>query len=201
MKTYQHIKRLLDLVLAISLLVALSPFLLVVAVIIRITMGSPVIFKQVRSGLHERPFTILKFRTMINAYDKDGDLLPDKMRLNSLGRILRRTKLDELPELWNVLRNDMSLIGPRPTLLEQIKNYTEEQSKRLSVIPGMTGWAQVNGNTKLNWEDRITLDIWYINNWSLWLDFRIIIRTLKVIISGENITKEAHNALCVRRRS
>jgi len=150
-------------------------------------MGRPIFFKQIRSGLNGKPFLIYKFRTMLDLRDEIGNLLPDDLRITSLGRILRYLRLDEFPELFNILKGDMSLVGPRPTLPEQVLTYNDFQKKRLSIRPGLTGWAQINGNTKLSWEDRILLDIWYIDHWDLLLDIKIIYETIKVVFNGERI--------------
>lgn len=186
------IKRGIDIVASILLLVLLSPLLLIISVVIRINMGSPVFFKQVRAGLHGRPFTILKFRTMIDAFDQNGCPLPDEKRLTPLGRFLRSTSLDELPELVNVLRGDMSLVGPRPLLVEYLDRYTPEQARRHEVKPGITGWAQVNGRNALTWEEKFKLDVWYVDNWSLWLDLKILWLTCVAVVTRRGISAEGH---------
>ena len=185
-------KRIIDLLLSFSALVALSPLLLLLVIIIRLQLGSPVFFKQIRPGLNARPFEILKFRTMTDAKDENDNLLPDAERIPTLGRILRVTSLDELPELWNVLKGDMSLVGPRPLLLEYLDLYTAEQSRRHEVRPGITGWAQVNGRNALSWEEKFALDVWYVDNRSLWLDVKILLMTLLKVIKREGVSHEGH---------
>ncbi len=181
-------KRLLDIIGATAGLLLLSPILLVIAVVIRRQVGSPVLFRQVRPGFKGKPFRMVKFRTMLNAFGPDGEPLPDHQRLTRFGRILRSTSLDELPELWNVLKGDMSLVGPRPLLMEYLDLYTPEQARRHDIRPGITGWAQVNGRNALSWEDRFQLDVWYVDNRSFWLDIRIILMTLSKVIAREGIS-------------
>lgn len=176
---------------ALGLLV-LSPVLAVVAVAVRIGLGSPVLFRQVRPGLHGEPFTIYKFRTMRDAADDDGRPRPDADRITSLGRFLRSTSLDELPELWNVLKGEMSLVGPRPLLLEYRGLYTAEQARRQEVRPGITGWAQVNGRNAISWEQKFDLDLWYVDNHSVWLDLRILAMTIERLFRREGITQDGH---------
>lgn len=171
-------KRVVDVVLSALALVILSPMMLIIALVIRLTMGPPVLFRQQRPGLHGRPFTLYKFRTMTEARDEHGNLLPDEQRLTRLGRFLRSTSLDELPELWNVLKGDMSLVGPRPLLMEYLPLYTPEQARRHEVKPGLTGWAQVNGRNAISWEEKFKLDVWYVDNLSFWLDLKILALTL-----------------------
>ena len=183
-------KRLLDLALSIPILVLLSPVLGLVAALARLSFGSPVLFLQERPGLHGQPFALYKFRTMTDARDEDGNLLPDSARLTSLGRFLRSTSLDELPALINVLRGDMSLVGPRPLLPQYLPGYDEEAYRRHDVLPGLTGWAQINGRNAITWEEKFALDIWYVDNWSLWLDVRIILSTLWKIVRREDISQE-----------
>ena len=167
---------------AIALLVLALP-LLALAWLIRRKLGSPVLFRQVRPGLHGKPFTMVKFRTMTDERSPDGALLPDAQRLTPFGRFLRASSLDELPELWNVLRGDMSLVGPRPLLMEYLPIYTPEQARRHEVRPGITGWAQVNGRNAISWEHKFALDVWYVDNRNLWLDLKILWRTvLKVLV-------------------
>lgn len=186
------IKRAMDIIGATCGLVLFAPVMLVVAVLIRVTMGSPVLFRQVRPGLHGRPFTLYKFRTMLDLRDAQGGLLPDGLRLTGVGRFLRRTSLDELPELFNVLKGEMSLVGPRPLLLEYLDRYTPEQARRHEVKPGITGWAQVNGRNALTWEEKFRLDVWYVDNWSLWLDLKIVGITLAKVLRGEGISAAGH---------
>jgi len=182
-------KRLLDVVLSALALVLLSPLMLIIALAIRLTMGPPVLFRQQRPGLHGKPFTIHKFHTMIDARDAQGNLLPDAQRLTPFGRFLRATSLDELPELWNVLKGDMSLVGPRPLLMRYLDRYTPEQARRHEVRPGITGWAQVNGRNALTWEQKFALDVWYVDNLSLWLDLKIIALTVWKILKREGINQ------------
>ena len=167
-------KRSIDLLLSFIALVVLSPLLLVLAILVRLLLGSPVLFRQTRPGLGGRPFRLIKFRTMTDGTDADGVLLPDSERLTAFGRMLRATSLDELPELWNVLKGDMSLVGPRPLLMEYLDLYTAEQARRHEVRPGITGWAQVNGRNALSWEDKFALDVWYVENRSNLLDMKIL---------------------------
>lgn len=171
-----------------SALVFLSPLFLVVALLVRCKIGSPVLFTQMRSGCKGRPFTLYKFRTMNDKRDAKGKLLPDVDRLTSLGRFLRTSSLDELPELWNVLKGDMSLVGPRPLLMQYLERYTPEQARRHEVRPGITGWAQVNGRNAITWEEKFKLDVWYVDNSSLWLDIKIIVMTLWKTLKREGIT-------------
>jgi sugar transferase EpsL len=161
----------------------------VVAICVRLKLGSPVLFLQERSGLYGKPFTLIKFRTMTAARDATGVLLPDAERLTGFGLFLRNTSLDELPELWNVLRGDMSLVGPRPLLVQYLNRYTAEQMRRHEVRPGITGWAQVNGRNALSWEERFALDVWYVDHWSLWLDLKIIALTMLKILRREGISQ------------
>ena len=166
-------KRLFDLVLVVPALIMFTPVMALVALLVRHKLGASVLFRQQRPGLYGQPFTILKFRTMLNAYDSQGFLLPDGDRLTSLGGILRRTSLDELPELFNVFKGEMSLVGPRPLRMRYLNRYDPEQIRRHEVKPGLTGWAQVNGRNTLNWEERLKLDTWYVDHKSLYLDLKI----------------------------
>lgn len=181
-------KRLLDTICAALGLVALAPVFLVVAVLVRCRMGSPVLFVQARPGLHGTPFYMYKFRTMRDARDAQGTVLSDNDRLTSLGRFLRATSLDELPELWNVLKGDMSLVGPRPLLMEYIVLYSPEQARRHEVLPGVTGWAQVNGRNLLSWEEKFALDLWYIEHQSLSLDLKILWLTFVNVFKRKGIS-------------
>lgn len=183
------IKRLLDFSTAVLLLVVLSPILAVVAALIRLTLGRPVIFRQPRAGLNGRIFTVLKFRTMTNERGADGNLLSDGERLLPVGRLLRKTSLDEVPQLWNVIRGDMSLVGPRPLLVEYLPLYSPEQARRHEVLPGITGWAQVNGRNAISWEEKFALDVWYVDNRSLLLDLRILVMTLAKVVRRENVSQ------------
>lgn len=180
-------KRLVDVVLASLGLLVLAPVILLVAIAIRRRLGSPVIFSQVRPGLHGKPFKMVKFRTMRDAFDADGNPLPDAQRMTPFGNFLRASSLDELPELWNVLKGDMSLVGPRPLLMEYLPLYSLEQYRRHEVRPGISGWAQVNGRNALSWEDKFDLDVWYVDNRSLALDLKIIFLTLKKVVIREGI--------------
>lgn len=182
-----QLKRLFDVVAATALLVLLSPVLVVVAGLVAAGMGRPVLFRQQRPGLRAKPFTILKFRTMIDSADSDGNPLPDAERITRVGRFLRRTSLDELPELVNVLRGEMSLVGPRPLLTEYLPLYSEEQMRRHHVRPGITGWSQVNGRNALTWDEKFALDVWYVDNRSLRLDLRILWTTVGNVVKGEGI--------------
>ncbi len=173
-----------------SALLVLSPVLLGVAYMVRKNLGSPVLFRQVRPGMHGKPFEMIKFRTMLDAVDAQGNVLPDEVRLTSFGRFLRSTSLDELPELWNVLKGDMSLVGPRPLLMEYLPLYSPEQARRHETRPGVTGWAQINGRNAISWEDKFKLDVWYVDNQSLWLDLRIIFLTIKKVVVRDGISAE-----------
>ena len=182
------LKRLFDLLLAGLGLFALALPLLVLAGFIRRKLGSPVLFHQVRPGLHGRPFQMVKFRTMTDERGADGVLLPDAQRLTPYGRFLRASSLDELPELWNVLKGDMSLVGPRPLLMEYLPLYTPEQARRHDVRPGITGWAQVNGRNAISWEGKFALDVWYVEHRSLWLDMRILWMTVRKVLVRDGIS-------------
>ncbi|WP_436872835.1 sugar transferase [Acinetobacter haemolyticus] len=183
------LKRLLDIVIALLALVLLSPILLIVAYLVRTRLGSPVLFRQIRPGLHGKPFEMVKFRTMTDERDAEGNLLPNEVRLTKFGKMLRSTSLDELPELWNVLKGDMSIVGPRPLLMDYLPLYNEEQAKRNNVRPGMTGHAQVNGRNAISWEKKFELDTWYVENQSLWLDFKIMLLTVKKVLIKEGINQ------------
>jgi lipopolysaccharide/colanic/teichoic acid biosynthesis glycosyltransferase len=181
-------KRWFDLVLASLALALLSPVLLLLAVLVRSKLGAPVLFRQVRPGLHGKPFGMLKFRSMTSARDATGDLLPDAERLTPFGKLLRSTSLDELPELWNVLTGEMSLVGPRPLLMEYLPLYSAEQFRRHDVRPGVTGWAQVNGRNAISWQDKFALDIWYVENHSLRLDAQILWMTMTRVARRDGVT-------------
>jgi len=181
-------KRLFDFTAAALGLLLLAPLLLLLFALVRIKLGSPVLFRQTRPGLHGRPFQMVKLRTMTDARGPDGALLPDAERLTPFGRFLRSTSLDELPELWNVLRGDMSLVGPRPLLMEYLPLYTPEQARRHAVRPGITGWAQVNGRNALSWEEKFALDVWYVDHQSLALDISILWRTVRKVLVREGIS-------------
>jgi sugar transferase EpsL len=185
-------KRVFDLAFTIAALLLLSPVFPLVALLVRLKLGSPVLFCQQRPGLHGQPFTILKFRTMTNARDAQGRLLPDAERGTSFGHFLRGTSLDELPELFNVLRGDMSLVGPRPLLMRYLGRYTPEQMRRHQVKPGVTGWAQVNGRNDLPWEVKFALDVWYVDHVSLWLDLKIIVQTAWRLLKRDGISRPGY---------
>ena len=184
------LKRLLDIVIASSALVLLSPVYALVAYKVKKNLGSPVLFRQVRPGLHGKPFEMVKFRTMKDAFDLDGNPLPDSERLTAFGKMLRATSLDEMPELWNVIKGEMSIVGPRPLLMEYLPLYNSEQAKRHHVRPGITGHAQVNGRNAISWEKKFELDTWYVENQSLWLDFKIMLKTVKKVIAKDDISAE-----------
>lgn len=181
------LKRLIDITASGAALVTLSPVLAVTAYKVKKNLGSPVLFKQTRPGLHGEPFEMIKFRTMLDAYDKDGNPLPNEQRHTKFGNLLRSTSLDELPELWNVIKGDMSLVGPRPLLMDYLPLYNEEQACRHNVRPGVTGWAQVNGRNAISWEEKFELDTWYVDNQSLLLDLKIIFMTLKKVVVKEGV--------------
>ena len=188
--------RLFDLAIAVPALVVLAPVMFVVAAVVRWKMGTPVLFRQTRAGRGGEPFTLVKYRTMAEGRSADGSPLPDARRLTRLGRFLRATSLDELPQLWNVLRGEMSLVGPRPLLMEYLPLYSPDQARRMDVRPGLTGWAQVNGRNALAWEEKFALDVWYVDNRSLWLDLKILLMTVRMVLTrrginqGENVTME-----------
>jgi lipopolysaccharide/colanic/teichoic acid biosynthesis glycosyltransferase len=181
-------KRLIDIALAGTALIVLGPLMALVAWAVRRTMGSPVLFRQVRPGYLGRPFRMYKFRTMLDAAGTDGHPLPDEQRIAHFGRFLRSTSLDELPELWNVLKGEMSLVGPRPLRMEYLPLYTPEQARRHEVRPGVTGWAQVKGRNALTWEERFRLDVWYVDHRSLWLDLRILMLTLVQVLRRQDVS-------------
>ncbi|KAA8732074.1 sugar transferase [Acinetobacter qingfengensis] len=183
-------KRCLDIVISGTALVLLSPVYAVVAYKVKKNLGSPVLFRQQRPGLHGQPFEMIKFRTMKDAVDAQGHPLPDSERLTAFGKMLRATSLDELPELWNVLKGEMSIVGPRPLLMEYLPLYNAEQAKRHDVRPGITGYAQVNGRNAISWDKKFQLDTWYIEHQSLWLDFKIMLKTVKKVISKDDIHAE-----------
>jgi lipopolysaccharide/colanic/teichoic acid biosynthesis glycosyltransferase len=181
-------KRLIDIVGAFAGLVLLSPVFLIVASLIRRRMGPPAVFTQRRAGLRGEPFVLCKFRSMNDARDESGELLPDDARLTEFGEFLRRSSLDELPQLWNVLRGDMSLVGPRPLLLDYVPLYNSTQKKRLDVKPGITGWAQINGRNAISWDEKFALDVWYVEHYNLWLDVKILSLTAWKILKREGIS-------------
>jgi len=183
-------KRLFDLALTLPALVLLSPLIAVAAVLVAIGLGSPIFFRQQRPGLLGQPFILIKFRTMTDARDADGKLKPDAERMPPMGRFLRLTSLDELPQLWNVVRGQMSLVGPRPLLMEYLPHYTAEQNRRHNVLPGITGWAQINGRNLTTFSERLKLDIWYVDHWSLWFDIKILARTLLNVLRSSGVKLE-----------
>ncbi len=182
------LKRSLDLVLALVAAILLAPVLAVVALLVRTRLGSPVLFRQIRPGLDGKPFEMVKFRTMTDARGADGALLPDAVRLTPFGQFLRRASLDELPGLWNVLRGEMSLVGPRPLLLQYLPLYSPTQARRHEVRPGVTGWAQVNGRNALSWDEKFAADVWYVDNRSLWLDLKILALTVLAVLGRKGIS-------------
>lgn len=183
------LKRLLDIFIASIALVLLSPLYFFVAYKVRKNLGSPVLFRQVRPGLHGKPFEMIKFRTMTDERDAEGNLLPNEDRLPKFGKMLRATSLDEMPELWNVIKGDMSIVGPRPLLMDYLPLYNAEQAKRHNVRPGMTGYAQINGRNTISWEEKFKLDTWYVENQSIWLDFKIMFQTVKKVLIKEGINQ------------
>jgi sugar transferase EpsL len=185
-------KRLLDVLVSALALLALAPLLLVLALLVRVKLGAPVLYRAQRAGLGGRPFTLYKFRSMTNARGADGQLLPDEERLTPFGRFLRSATLDELPELWNVLKGDMSLVGPRPLHLHYVPRYTPEQRRRLDAKPGLTGWAVVHGRNALSWEERFALDVWYVDHQSFALDLRILARTVALVFARKGVSAEGH---------
>jgi len=186
------LKRLLDIVVSAALLLLLSPLLVVVGIAVRALIGRPVLFRQRRPGLHGVPFELLKFRTMTDAVDASGRPLPDDQRLGRFGTILRELSIDELPELINVMKGEMSLVGPRPLLLQYLDRYDATQARRHNVPPGVTGWAQINGRNAISWEERFALDVWYVDHRSLWLDLKILMITVRKVFRRDGITQPGH---------
>ena len=184
------VKRLVDILVVVPSVIILSSLLIFIGILVRMAIGSPILFKQVRPGLHGRPFTIYKFRTMTDKRDGDGNLLPDGERLTRLGRFLRKTSMDELPELFNVVKGDMSIVGPRPLLMQYLDRYTFEQARRHEVKPGLTGWAQINGRNAISWEDKFKLDVWYVDHQSFWLDLKIIGMTIIKVLKRDGISQD-----------
>ena len=182
-------KRIFDTLFSLVVLILLSPLLLIISILILAVEGQPLFFCQDRPGLGGKIFRIFKFRTMRGDRAQSGELLPDEKRLSSLGRFLRRTSLDELPELFNVLKGEMSMVGPRPLLVQYLKRYSPEQARRHEALPGITGWAQVNGRNALTWDEKFRLDVWYVDNWSFWLDIRILLMTVWKVLTGEGISQ------------
>lgn len=188
-------KRLIDIFVALFGLMIFSLPMIVLMVIIRIKLGSPIFFRQIRPGLNAQPFEVIKFRTMTNRHDANGMLLSDSERLTRFGRLLRSTSLDEIPQLWNVLRGDISLVGPRPLLMQYLPLYSDEQSRRHEVRPGITGWAQVNGRNGLSWEDKFRLDVWYVDHHNLWLDIKILLLTVRKVLVREGISAKGERTM------
>ena len=186
------VKRLVDFTAGMLALLVLMPLLVVLWIMVRINHGSPVLFCQQRPGLFGNPFTMYKFRTMTDKRDAEGNLLPDKQRLGGFGKYLRSTSLDELPSLINVLKGEMSLVGPRPLLMEYLPLYSTEQNRRHEIRPGITGWAQVNGRNTISWEEKFEMDVWYVDNSSFWLDFKILFLTVKKVLLRDNVSQSGH---------
>lgn len=184
------LKQLFDVLASIFGLIILSPIIIIVAWFINRKLGSPVLYRQARPGKDGKPFEMVKFRTMLDAVDVSGEMLPDKERMTRLGGFLRSASLDELPALWNVIKGDMSLVGPRPLLIEYLPLYSAEQARRHEVKPGITGWAQVNGRNAISWEDKFKFDVWYVDNQSIWLDIKILFLTVKKVLVREGISAE-----------
>ena len=184
------IKRCFDILVSAAGLILLSPLLLILALLVRVNLGSPVFFRQERPGLHEKIFRLYKFRSMRDAMDKNGNELPDEQRLGRFGRLLRASSLDELPELFNVLKGEMSLVGPRPLLVKYLPLYNAEQHRRHDVLPGITGWAQTHGRNAISWEEKFKLDVWYVDHWTPWLDLKILFLTVKKVFIREGISSE-----------
>ncbi len=189
---YIFLKRLIDVFFSAAMLILLAPFLLLIAICVRTKLGSPIFFVQERPGLNARPFNLIKFRTMLDAVDENGVPLPDDERLTPFGKFLRSSSIDELPEFWNILRGDMSLVGPRPLLTQYLPLYSPSQARRHEIRPGITGWAQVNGRNLLSWEEKFDLDIWYLNNRSMFLDIKILLLTVKEVFQRSGISSENH---------
>lgn len=191
----KYIKRLLDIVLSLLAIIILSPLLIILAILVKMKLGSPVIFKQKRPGKNEKIFNLYKFRSMTDERDENGELLPDDQRLTSFGRNLRSTSLDELPELFNILRGDMSIIGPRPLLVKYLDRYNEKQKHRHDVKPGLTGYAQVNGRNSLTWSEKFEMDVWYTNNISFLRDLNIFLKTFVIVIKRDGVTSETSTTM------
>lgn len=186
------IKRIFDIFISAVIILLLAPAITLIALQIRRNIGAPILFKQERPGANGKPFYMIKFRTMTDSLDSNGNLRADSERITKFGSFLRSTSLDELPELWNVLKGDMSLVGPRPLLTEYLELYTPEQARRHEVRPGITGWAQVNGRNAISWEDKFKLDVWYVDNRTFWLDLKILVMTIKKVFQRDGISAEGH---------
>lgn len=184
---YHFLKRAFDIIFSLAWLIGFSPLLVGVAILVRIKLGSPILFIQERPGKGAKPFRMVKFRTMTDAKDESGNLLPDEIRLTPFGRFLRSTTLDEFPEMWNVLIGDMSVVGPRPLMMRYLPRYNAFQARRMEMKPGVTGWAQINGRNALSWDEKFALDVWYIDNSSFWLDLKIVVKTFFVVLNRRNI--------------
>ena len=184
---YQFLKRAFDIIFSLAWLIGFSPLLIIVAILVRIKLGSPILFIQERPGMGAKPFLMVKFRTMTDAKDESGNLLPDEVRLTAFGRFLRSTTLDEFPEMWNVFVGDMSVVGPRPLMMRYLPRYNSFQARRMEMKPGVTGWAQINGRNALSWDEKFALDVWYIDNSSFWLDLKIVVKTFFVVLNRRNI--------------
>jgi len=185
-------KRVFDVIVSALALFLFSPFLVCLSIAVYLKLGRPILFRQIRPGFQEKPFLLDKFRTMLDARNENSELLPDAERLPAFGRLLRSTSLDELPELWNVLRGEMSLVGPRPLLMQYLPRYNSQQRRRHEVKPGITGWAQIHGRNAVSWEDRFQLDVWYVDHWSFRLDLKILVLTIFKALKGEGISAEGH---------
>ena len=186
------LKRTIDIVVSLTALMLAAPVILMVAILVRVKLGSPILFRQKRPGLDGKPFTLLKFRTMLDATDAAGNPLPDDQRMTTFGAFLRKSSLDELPSLWNILIGEMSLVGPRPLLMQYLPLYSSEQSRRHDVRPGLTGWAQVNGRNNISWEEKFRLDVEYVDTVSLFFDLKIILLTIKKVLVAEGVSKDGH---------
>lgn len=184
---YHFLKRAFDIIFSLAWLIGFFPLLVGVAILVRIKLGSPILFIQERPGKGAKPFRMVKFRTMTDAKDESGNLLPDEIRLTPFGRFLRSTTLDEFPEMWNVLIGDMSVVGPRPLMMRYLPRYNAFQARRMEMKPGVTGWAQINGRNALSWDEKFALDVWYIDNSSFWLDLKIVVKTFFVVLNRRNI--------------
>jgi sugar transferase EpsL len=189
------IKRMCDVTISLLGLLILWPLLLLTGAVIRLSMGKPVFFRQIRPGMHEEPITIVKFRTMRLATDPSAERYTDQQRLTTLGRFLRKTSLDEIPQLWSVLRGDMSLVGPRPLLMEYLPYFTAKERLRFTVRPGITGWAQIRGRNETPWDDRLGFDIWYVENWSLWLDIKILLVTVRQVFTASGVVSDPRSVM------
>jgi lipopolysaccharide/colanic/teichoic acid biosynthesis glycosyltransferase len=192
MESMRFSKRLFDLILTSLGMIIIMPLMLVLSLLVWIFLGIPILFRQERPGYKGRPFITYKFRTMTNRTGPDGKLLPDAERLTPFGRFLRSTSLDDIPQVFNVLRGEMSLVGPRPLLMQYLKRYTDEQMRRHDVFPGITGWAQINGRNALDWQEKFRLDVWYVDHWSFWLDLKILFLTPRIVFRREGINQPGH---------